>query len=156
MTSAEMTRLLERISLHNPRLYPLFSLEFSDAVVGVDPEKLYNTALELRDAGFDRLGMVTAVDRNGAFDLVYRLHSRSLSAALFLKTQVTHSAPSIRSVCSIWPAANWQEREVFDLFGVDFEGHPDLRRILLPEDFVGHPLRRDFESPDLIRRPDYI
>lgn len=151
-----MTALLERIAEHNPRLYPLFSLEFGDAVVGVERDELLATMTELKDAGFDRLGMVTAVDRGEAFVVVYRLQSRSLSAAIFVKTLVARSDPSIPSVFSIWPAADWQEREVFDLFGIAFEGHPDLRRILLPEEFVGHPLRRDYDDERLIRRPDYI
>lgn len=151
-----MTALLERIAEHNPRLYPLFSLEFGDAVVGVERDELLATMTELKDAGFDRLGMVTAVDRGEAFVVVYRLHSRSLSAAIFVKTLVARSDASIPSVCGIWPAADWQEREVFDLFGIAFEGHPDLRRILLPEEFVGHPLRRDYDDERLIRRPDYI
>jgi NADH:ubiquinone oxidoreductase subunit C len=151
-----MTRLLERISAHDPKLFPLFSLEFSDAVVEVDAGKLYDTASDLLSAGFDRLGMVTAVDRVETFTVVYRLHSRSLSAAIFLKTQVPRDQPQVRSVCELWPAANWQEREVFDLFGIEFLGHPDLRRIMMPYDYVGHPLRRDFASPLIIRRPDYI
>lgn len=151
-----MTALLERIAERNPRLYPLFSLEFGDAVVGVERDELLATMTELKDAGFDRLGMVTAVDRGEAFVVVYRLQSRSLSAAIFVKTLVARSDASIPSVHGIWPAADWQEREVFDLFGIAFEGHPDLRRILLPEEFVGHPLRRDYDDERLIRRPDYI
>ena len=64
--------------------------------------------------------------------------------------------PHIDSLYGVWPAADWQEREVFDLFGVVFDGHPDLRRIMLPADFEGHPLRKDYDNPNMIRRPDYI
>lgn len=148
--------LRERLAELSPRLYPLFSLEFGDAVIGVDREQLLVTALELRDLGFDRLGMVTAVDRDEVFVLVYRLQSRSMSAALFLKTQVPRTDPVAASLVSVWPAANWQEREVYDMFGITFEGHPDLRRMLLPEEWVGHPLRKDYEDERIIRRPDYF
>ena len=145
-----------RLAELSPVLAPHFSLEFGDAVIGIGQEKLLETALELRDIGFDRLGMVTAVDRDEFFTLVYRLQSRSLSSALFVKTKVAHESPHVDSLFGVWPAADWQEREVYDLFGVVFDGHPDLRRILLPEDFVGHPLRKDYDDPRMIRRPDYI
>jgi len=79
-----------------------------------------------------------------------------LSAAVFMKAKVPRAEPVVASLCEVWPAANWQEREVYDLFGITFEGHPDMRRMLLPEDFVGHPLRRDYEDDNMIRRPDYI
>ena len=75
---------------------------------------------------------------------------------MFLKTKVRRDDPHLESLVRVWPAANWQEREVFDLFGIVFDGHPDLRRILLPEDWVGHPLRKDYEDDRIIRRPDYI
>ena len=140
----------------SPVLAPHFSLEFGDAVIGVGREQLLQTARELKDIGFDRLGMVTAVDRDEFFTLVYRLQSRSLSSALFVKTKVPHDDARIDSLFDVWPAADWQEREVYDLFGVVFDGHPDLRRILLPEDFVGHPLRKDYDDPRMIKRPDYI
>ncbi len=100
--------------------------------------------------------MVTAVDRGAVFTLVYRLQSRELGAAIFLKADVPRGEPEIESLCDLWPAANWQEREVFDLFGIVFRGHPDLRRIALPDDWVGHPLRKDYEDSTMIRRPDYI
>ncbi len=156
MTSDEMLELIGRISAQHPRLYPLFSHEFGDAVVGVEPAELLETAVDLREAGFDRLLMVTAVDRGEKFVVVYRLQSRALTAAIFLKTQVPRSDPHVASLFGVWPAANWQEREVFDLFGIGFDGHPDLRRILMPDEFEGYPLRRDFEMPGMIRRPDYI
>lgn len=155
MKREEMTRLVERVTALHPRLYPLFSLEFGDAVVGVNREFLLQTAFELKDAGFDRLGMVTAVDRDEVFVVVYRLQSRALSAAIFVKTHVPREDPRVSSVLPIWPAADWQEREVYDLFGIEFEGHSNLRRILLPDEFVGYPLRRDYDDPTMIRRPDY-
>jgi len=88
--------------------------------------------------------------------MVYRIKARSLSAGLVVKTKVPKDDPSIDSVFGVWPAADWQEREVYDMFGVTFVGHPDLRRMHLPDDFVGHPLRKDYENPDVIKRPDYI
>lgn len=153
MTLEELQARLGELS---PRLYPYFSLEFGDAVIGVDPDQLHETAEELKRIGFDRLGMVTAVDHDDWIVLVYRLQSRSLSAAVFLKTQLKRVNPSVESVFDVWPAADWQEREVYDLFGVRFEGHPDLRRILLPEEFEGHPLLKDYDDARVIKRPDYI
>ncbi|TLM92195.1 MAG: NADH-quinone oxidoreductase subunit C [Actinobacteria bacterium] len=123
--------------------------------MGIERERLLETMYELRELGFDRLTMVTAVDRGEYFVLVYRLKSRTLSAGLFVKTKVPRDETQVASVYEVWPAADWQEREVFDLFGIEFLGHPDLRRILLPEEWVGHPLRKDYSDPRVIRRPDY-
>jgi len=148
--------LRSRLADLSPVLSPLFSLEFGDAVIGVGRDALLETARELHGLGFDRLGMVTAVDRHEFFVMVYRLQSRALSTAIFVKTKVPRDDTHVDSLCEIWPAANWQEREVFDLFGITFDGHPDLRRIMLPDDFEGHPLRKDYDNPNVIKRPDYI
>jgi NADH-quinone oxidoreductase subunit C len=148
--------LRERLSALSPRLHPLFSEEFGDAVIGVGRDELHDVAEELRDIGFERLTMLTAVDYREWMVMVYRLKSRSLSTSLTVKVQLPMDDLRIASFCDIWPAANWQEREVFDLFGIVFEGHPDLRRIALPDDFVGHPLRKDYDDPRMIRRPDYF
>jgi len=153
---SDAARLTERLAQLAPDHTVRFSEEFGDAVVEVGPAQLVSTALELRELGFDRLGMVTAVDRGSDLVLVYRLQSRPLSAAVFLKTRVAREVAQVDSVCDVWPAANWQEREVFDMFGIGFSGHPDLRRILLPEDWDGFPLRKDYEDERIIRRPDYI
>ena len=152
----DFARLQDRLAELSPKLYPLFSEEFGEATIVVQPEQLLETAFELRELGFDRLGMVTAVDRQEWFTLVYRLTSRSLSASAFLKTRVPREEAHLPSVCAVWPAANWHERETFDLFGIVFDGHPDLRRILLPADWVGFPLRKDYQDERIIRRPDYI
>jgi NADH-quinone oxidoreductase subunit C len=79
-----------------------------------------------------------------------------MHAGIFLKTRVPRENAVVRSVVDLWPAANWHEREAFDLMGIRFEGHPDLRRILLTDDWVGHPLRKDYVDARMVRRPDYI
>jgi len=149
--------LKEELCEHYPVHCPYFSVEFGDAVLLVPPDIMKRAAADLKAMGFDRLGMVTAVDKaDGKIILVYRLTSRTLKAAIFLKTRVPADAAVTETVTDLWPAALWQEREVYDLYGVDFTGHPDLRRILLPEDWVGHPLRKDYEDDRVIKRPDYI
>jgi NADH-quinone oxidoreductase subunit C len=87
-------------------------------------------------------------------EVVYHLSSISKKHSLVLKVILPRwkddqpgDLPEVQSVCSVWPAANWHEREVFDLSGVNFVGHPDLRRILCPEDWEGYPLRKDYEMP---------
>jgi len=98
----------------------------------------------------DRLSTITAVDwleREPRYYVVYHLMSLSTRAVVRLKIQVgddEHPDPEAPSVTSVWPAANWYEREVYDLFGIRFTGHPDLRRIEMPDDWVGHPLRKDY------------
>lgn len=97
------------------------------------------------EAGFDYLVDVTAVDYPGRperFELVYILYSFSRNERIRIKTRVAEGQRPA-SVVRLHPTANWLEREVFDMFGIEFEGHPDLRRILLPEDWTGHPLRKD-------------
>ncbi|MBE0475722.1 MAG: NADH-quinone oxidoreductase subunit C [Coriobacteriia bacterium] len=148
--------LREHLCATHPDLCPLFSTEFGDGVLGVERGELHDAASDLRDLGFDRLGMVTAVDRGETFELVYRLQSRSMSAGMFLKCEVPRSEPRVRSLTDLWPAADWQERETYDLFGIEFEGHPDLRRILLPPEWEGHPLRKDYTDDRIVPRPDFI
>lgn len=109
-------------------------------------EKLKN----LNTLQLDHLCSVTAVDYAQTMEVVYHLYSHALKHELVLKVKLIKQGdelPQATSVVSLWPTANFQEREVYDLLGVFFIGHPDLRRILLPEDFVGHPLRKDFQMP---------
>ncbi len=99
------------------------------------------------DQKFVRLSSVTAVDRHPAeprFDVVYHLHSVERKLRVRLKCRLPGGDPVIESVTSVWRAAGWYEREAFDLFGIRFTGHPDLRRIMLPDDWEGHPLRKDY------------
>jgi NADH-quinone oxidoreductase subunit C len=98
------------------------------------------------DQAFVRLSTVTAVDRLPAeprFEVVYHLHSIEHNTRVRLKCALRGEDPAIESVTGVWRGANWYEREVFDLFGIRFTGHPDLRRILMPDHWEGHPLRKD-------------
>ena len=151
-----ITELGEHLCAVYPDLCPLFSIEFGDGVLQVPGPRLHEAVSDLKAIGFDLLGMVTAVDYGDEFELVYRIRSREMHVGIIVKARVPRSDPRIASIVDLWPAADWHEREVFDLFGIVFEGHPDLRRILLPDDWVGHPLRKDYEDAGIIRRPDYL
>jgi NADH-quinone oxidoreductase subunit C len=99
------------------------------------------------DLELDMLMDVTAVDRlpeKPRFEVVYHLYSLAKNHRVRIKACVAEEAPEIDTLLSLWPAANWLEREVWDMYGVRFRGHPDLRRLLLYEEFEGHPLRKDY------------
>ena len=93
---------------------------------------------------FDYLDMITAVDYPEYFELVYRLVSLRHNHSLILKTRCTRTEPRVPSLANLWQGAGLQEREIYDLFGIGFEGHPNLKRIVLWEGFEGYPLRKDF------------
>ena len=98
------------------------------------------------EAGFDRLSGITAVDwwpRSPRFEIVYLLHSTAKKQRVRLIVHVDENQP-VESVTAVWRGANWYEREVFDLFGVSFLNHPGLDRIMMPADWEGHPLRKDY------------
>jgi NADH-quinone oxidoreductase subunit C len=115
--------------------------------VYVPANRLVETCRALRDPlGFDLLVDVIGVDflpRAPRYEVVYHLVSIKKNSRLRVKVRVPDGG-SIPTVQGVWPAANWHEREVWDMFGIFIEGHPDLRRILMPEDWDGHPLRKDY------------
>ncbi len=101
----------------------------------------------LKAAGYNAFEDMTAVDwfpNEPRFQLSYHIVSHGLKERVRLRAMVNSDDPAVESATSVWAGANYYEREVFDLFGVRFEGHPNLRRILMPEDWVGHPLRKDY------------
>jgi len=122
-------------------------IRFRDEVtLVVAPERILQALGAAREMGFRLLTDLTAVDRYPAqprFDVVYLLTSVEPPARMRLMVHLAadQTAPS---ATSLWPGANWLEREAFDLFGIRFDGHPDLRRILMPDDWEGHPLRKDY------------
>lgn len=100
------------------------------------------------ELAFDYLADITAIDWNDCIELVYQLTALSRNERIALRVDLDRDGPQVDSVTPVWRGANYQEREVFDLMGVAFKGHPDLRRILLPEDWEGYPLRKDYVIPD--------
>ena len=113
----------------------------------VAPETILATAQAAKAAGYNFLEDVTAVDWYPAeprFQIAYSILSLGLKQRIRINTRVSGDAPTIDSITSIWPSANFYEREVFDLFGVHFAGHPRLTRIMMPDNWNGHPLRKDY------------
>jgi NADH-quinone oxidoreductase subunit C len=121
-----------------------------DATALVRKEQIVAVMRFLRDdpeLAFDMLTDLTCVDYLGQeprFEIVYHLYSVAKNHRLRVKARVAEQACEIETLCPLWASANWMEREVWDLYGVRFTGHPDLRRILLYEEFQGHPLRKDY------------
>jgi NADH-quinone oxidoreductase subunit C len=118
--------------------------------VVVPPPSAYNLLAWLRQHGFDMLVDLTCVDylyyerAKERFGLVYLLANTENNERITVRVFVSDPEPKVRSVVPLWEGANWLEREVWDMFGIRFEGHPDLRRILMPEEFASFPLRKDY------------
>jgi NADH-quinone oxidoreductase subunit C len=136
---------------------PSIDLQTTIYVSGDDVPAVARALRDRPELAFDFLAEVTAVDywpREPRFELIYILVSIPNKRRLRVKVRLHGAAAHVRTVCDVWPAANWLEREVWDLFGIAFDGHPDPRRLLMPEDWEGFPLRKDY--PVQIRmKPQY-
>jgi len=121
--------------------------EFNELTIEVAPVNIVEALRRVKhELNFERLSTVTGVDRYPAeprFEIVYHLQSIAGKQRLRLKSRLSGENPEIESAFAVYRSANWYEREVFDLFGVRFLNHPDMTRIMLPDDWVGHPLRKD-------------
>jgi len=126
--------------------------------VEVAPDRLFGLMQCLRDRpdlAFDMLMAHTAVDwlEQGRFELVYILYSTVHGHGLTVCASVPRDKPVAPTLSGLWPIAHWQEREVFDLMGVLYDGHPDLRRVFLEDDWQGYPLRKDYQDSDMLELP---
>ena len=128
--------------------FPEAISEASDEAIVVKSESIFDIAKYLKSSSeldFDYLNYITAVDYYDYFELVYQLVSLKNNHSLVLKTRCYERAnPTLPSVASLWRGADFQEREIYDLMGITFEGHPNLKHIVLWEGFEGHPLRKDY------------
>lgn len=129
-------------------------------VLVVEKDKIDDLSSFLKNADslkFDSLMCLTAIDAgDDGFVLVYHLFSMQKCHKLTLKVVLEKDNPELESVSSVWKAADWLEREVFDMFGIKFLNHPDLRRILLPDEWTAYPLRKDFASDKVVKKPEYV
>ncbi len=145
-------------------IFDTLTARFGEAVSGfqgaakdpwclVEPKAIADVCRTMRDdpaLKFDYLQCLTGVDypKEKKIAVVYHLYSYELRHAFVLKVMADRDDPVVPTVEGVWKTANWHERECYDLLGVFFEGHPDLRRLLLPDDWVGHPLRKDWVEPE--------
>ena len=126
-----------------------------DEIVVVPKDSLLETVRDLKNGprSFDNLHCITAIDRIEKIELVYTLYSLHKHHGITLKINLTYDDLKIPSLTGLWKSANWLEREVYDLFGVVFSDHPDLRRILNPYDWKDYPLRKSYSNPGFITKP---
>ena len=147
-----MTRAFqgEELARFIQRRFPDAELEWDGDSLWIEPQRVREVARFLKEEPqleFNFLNAVSAVDYIEHFEVLYHLTSFEHNHSAVVKTRVYgRENPSVPSVVEVWPGADFQEREVWDLMGVAFEGHPNLKRIMLWEGFPGHPLRRDFED----------
>jgi len=129
-----------------------------EQIIHIKGQGVIDVLKTFKDAGFKFLADLTAIDNLtlGGFErfaVVYHLLSHGSAERVTIKAYVPEDNPVLPSIESLWKTADWQEREVFDLFGIEFEGHPNLTRIMNPDDYEGHPLRKDY--PRLGRKERY-
>ena len=127
----------------------------SEKQIEISKESLLETAHRFYGEGFDNLHCITAIDKKDGIELVYIFYSMNGHVCTILKTRLALNDLSVESLAGIWKSADWLEREVYDLFGVKFLNHPNLKRILNPDDWTVHPLRKDFERADVVKKPKY-
>lgn len=124
-----------------------YDAEQAEPAIYIGKEQLLGLMRVLRETptyAFDRMSNLTAVDYKEYFEMVYSLYSRRFDMWITVKVKLDHDKPEVESMTQIWEGTNFEERETYDLMGINFIHHPDLRRILMPDNYDEHPLRKDF------------
>jgi NADH-quinone oxidoreductase subunit C len=146
----ESLKIFERVAEQSPAALLEVVDRKPDPFAVVEPSSIVAVARFLHDdpgCAMDCLSNETGVDYKDRIEVVYHLFSYTHRHGCILKVKLPRDHPEVATVEEIWHAANWMEREIFDLLGVNFTGHSDMRRILMPEDWPGFPLRKDFVEP---------
>jgi NADH-quinone oxidoreductase subunit C len=152
----QFEQLLSIVNAHTRRENTV-DLNSSPKIVVIDKAHFVSLCAHLHSSNetyFDMLSCITALDNGpqvGTMELVYNLYSIPYNHHLSLKIILQRESPTADSVSHIWKTADWHEREAYDMFGIHFKGHPDLRRILMPADWVGYPLRKDYKHEEYYR-----
>lgn len=157
MTFEEIKELLKEV--FGPEVIVKENTSISQPQITIPANRIAEVCIELfsnEKTFFDFLSCITGIDNGpqiGTMEVIYNLYSIPYDHHLTLKIEIPRTPegehlPTIPSITHIWKTANWQEREVFDFFGIEFSGHPDLRRILLPADWEGYPLRKDYKQQE--------
>jgi NADH-quinone oxidoreductase subunit C len=143
-----MDELLSLIHKHDPAAQILANT--TPQTVSVQPDKLLSIAWALHAdpiAYFDQLSCATGIDNGpeaNTMEVIYHLYSIPFNVSIALRVILPRENPQVESLCPVWKSANWLERETYDMLGIVFMNHPDLRRILMPSDWEGYPLRKDY------------
>ncbi len=155
--------------MKSEEIYDVLVDKFGESILGIDSELAGDPSIQIAPTAisdvcqfladtdtlaFDSLMCLSGVDlgvKEEVLSVVYHLHSMKNHHNVVLKTSVPKTDAHIPTVSHIWKTADWHERETYDLYGILFEGHTDLRRILLPDDWEGYPLRKDYQEPDFYR-----
>jgi len=138
---------LKAILAWNPEALADAKFDRGELTLTIQPERIAAAAATVLAAGYNFLEDLTAVDwfpLSPRFQVSYHILSHLNKEHIRLRVLLEGSDPAVDSLTSVWPSANYYEREVFDLFGIRFEGHPNLRRIMMPDEWEGHPLRKDY------------
>ena len=146
---ANVSQLIEKLNSH---FNGTLELSEDEQAIYVQKENIVNVLQTLKEShNYFMLADLTCVDYEDRFEVVYHLVLKENADLLRVKVKLPKEAPKIASAVPVWKAADVQEREAYDLMGIVFEGHPDMKRILLSDDFVGHPLRKDFKLETVSR-----
>jgi NADH-quinone oxidoreductase subunit C len=145
----EKEKILEALKQKFPDSIEEVSVQFGDEIISIDCDSLLDIVRFLKEKPYDfaMLLDITCVDYKGEkrrFEMVYHLFSLSQNNRLRIKARLHEKDPTIDSLTSLWNNANWLEREAYDMFGIHFRGHPDMRRLFMYDGFEGHPLRKDY------------
>ena len=145
-----LSRFKNQLENEFSELIKTLTIKYDYLEIFIDSENIYAALLRLRNEyGFDMLSDLTCVDfveEKDRFEMIYNLYSLNTHMRIIIKTEIPEAKSEIVSVVKIYKSANWYEREVFDMFGIVFTGHPNMRRILMYEGFEGYPLRKDYKA----------
>jgi NADH-quinone oxidoreductase subunit C len=135
----------EELKQYLPDSIVSIGMQTNKPLAVIKKDDVLKVAAKVKEMGFDNLSLITGIDYSDRFEIVYNFFSYSKKLNLVLKVVLDHTNPEVASLSSIWKVADWLERETYDLVGIKFTGHPNLKRILLPEGWIGHPLRKDYD-----------